>query len=186
MMMKKLYDFTKQFLMLSLLMVTTVAFAQEKTITGTITDSNTGETLPTANVVVKGTTAGTTTDFDGKYTIKASEGDVLVYSFVGYGSEERTVGASNVMDVKLSAGQDLSEVVVIGYGTIKKEDATGSVLAISSDDFNRGVNTSPEQLIQGRAAGVQVTTSSGEPGAGVDIRIRGASSVRAGNDPLVV
>ncbi|MEZ4885789.1 MAG: SusC/RagA family TonB-linked outer membrane protein [Chitinophagales bacterium] len=172
--------------MLSMLMVTTVAFAQEKTITGTITDGDTGETLPTANVVVKGTTTGTVTDFDGKYTLKASVGDVLVFSFVGYGAEEVTVGASNVIDVELSAGQDLSEVVVIGYGTVKKEDATGSVLAISSDDFNKGVNTSPEQLIQGRAAGVQVTSSSGEPGAGVDIRIRGASSVRAGNDPLVV
>lgn len=184
--MKKLYGFARQFFVFSMLMVTTLAFAQEKTITGTVTDGDTGETLPTANVVVKGTTTGTLTDFDGKYSIKANEGDVLVFSFVGYGAEERTVGASSVIDVSLSAGEELSEVVVIGYGTVKKDDATGAVLAISSEDFNRGVNTSPEQLIQGRAAGVQVTTSSGEPGAGVDIRIRGASSVRAGNDPLIV
>ncbi len=184
--MKKLYSFAKQLLMFSMLMVTTLAFAQEKTITGTITDEATGETLPTANVVVKGTTTGTVTDFDGEYSLKVKEGDVLVFSFVGYSAQERTVGTSNVIDVALSAGTDLSEVVVIGYGTVKKGDATGAVLAIGSDDFNKGVNTSPEQLIQGRAAGVQVTSSSGEPGAGVDIRIRGASSVRAGNDPLVV
>lgn len=184
--MKKLYGFAKQFLMLSLLMVTTVAFAQEKTITGTVTDADTGETIPVVNVVVKGTTQGTTTDFDGSYSVKASEGDVLVFSFVGYTAQEKTVGAENTIDVELSAGQDLSEVVVIGYGTVKKEDATGAVLAIGSDEFNKGINTSPEQLIQGRAAGVQVTSSSGEPGAGVDIRIRGASSVRAGNDPLIV
>ncbi|RAJ18222.1 SusC/RagA family TonB-linked outer membrane protein [Olleya aquimaris] len=140
------------------------------------------------NVIVKGTSNGAQTDFDGNYTINnVSSNDVLVFSYVGFSTQEVQINNLTTINVVLEEdAAQLDEVVIIGYGTASVKDATGSVDVVGEKDFNRGVTTSPEQLLQGRTAGVQVTTSSGEPGASASIRIRGASSVRSGNDPLYV
>ncbi len=162
-------------------------YAQDRTVSGTVTDSKTGEGLPGVNVLVVGTSNGATTDFDGKYKLSVS-GDVsLKFSYIGYKPQTIEVGSRSVIDVKLQEDvEQLSEVVVVGYGQVEARDATGAVERVSAKDFNGGVIASPEQLIQGKSAGVQITSASGEPGAGVNIRIRGTSSVRNGNNPLFV
>lgn len=159
----------------------------QSTVTGTITDAESGEPLIGANILVQGTTTGTITDFDGKYSIDVPAGaTALDISYTGYSTQTVDIAGRTVVDISLSAGELLEEVVVVGYGSVKKSDLTGAVTAVTEEDFNGGVITSPEQLIQGRAAGVQITEASGEPGAGVAIRIRGTSSVRGGNNPLFV
>lgn len=162
-------------------------YAQDRTVSGTVTDSKTGEGLPGVNVLVVGTSNGATTDFDGKYKLSVS-GDVsLKFSYIGYKPQTIEIGSRSVINVKLQEDvEQLSEVVVVGYGQVEAKDATGAVERISSKEFNGGVIASPEQLIQGKSAGVQITSASGEPGAGVNIRIRGTSSVRNGNNPLFV
>jgi len=157
-----------------------------QTVSGVVTDA--AGPLPGVNVIEKGTQNGTTTDFDGNYSIDVSSDDaVLVFSFIGYKPQEIAVAGQTNIDVTLEEdAASLEEVVVVGYGSIRKKDATGAVDVVNTEDFNKGVTTSPEQLLQGRSAGVQVTTASGEPGSGATIRIRGASSVRSGNDPLYV
>lgn len=186
--MKLKFDYlTKCLLLLFLAMgMGSLAMAQ-RTIKGTVTDAQNGDALIGANVLVLGTSTGTITDIDGTYELRLPEGATqLEFTFTGYASQKVAITASNVYDVKMDAGEVLDEVVVIGYGSVKKSDATGAVSSVTSDDFNQGVITSPEQLIQGRAAGVQVTNNSGEPGGGVNVRIRGTSSVRSGNNPLYV
>lgn len=160
-------------------------FAQ-KTVSGKITDATNGEALIGANVLVKGTNDGTITDIDGSYSLKAAEGQVLVFSYTGYSDQEITVGTSSTIDVSMSAGALLDEVVVVGYGTVKKKDATGAVASIGARDFQKGIVVSPEQLMQGRVAGVQIAQNSGEPGGGINVRIRGTSSVFGANQPLFV
>lgn len=164
----------------------TYASAQ-RTISGTITDSKTGEALIGANVLAVGTESGTSTDIDGTYSLQvSSDVTTLEITYTGYATQRVTLGASNVVNVSMTEGALIDEVVVIGYGTSKKSNITGAVSTVNSKDFNGGVIASPEQLIQGRAAGVQITSASGEPGAGINIRIRGTSSVRNGNNPLFV
>lgn len=158
----------------------------QKTITGTIKDTDTGDPLIGANVVVKGTTMGTVTDLDGRFSLQVNEGDVLVISYTGYDTREIAVGMETNYEILLQPGESLEEVVVIGYGSVRKADLTGSVVAVGEDDFNRGTYTSPEQLIQGQAAGVQVINNSGQPGGLTTVRIRGNSSIRTGNQPLFV
>ncbi|MGS2737789.1 SusC/RagA family TonB-linked outer membrane protein [Sinomicrobium sp. M5D2P17] len=170
-------------LLLFLLCIPFGAHAQTA-VSGTVTD-NSGP-LPGVNVVVKGTTVGTTTDFDGNYSIDASSGDILVFSYIGYRTLEKTVSGTTLDIVLEEDTQQLDEVVLIGYGQVKKKDATGSVTTVKSDDFNNGMVVSPDQLIAGKTAGVQITTSGGEPGAGANIRIRGGASLNASNDPLIV
>ncbi|MCF8713941.1 SusC/RagA family TonB-linked outer membrane protein [Joostella atrarenae] len=162
------------------------SMAQAQTVSGTVSDA-TGP-LPGANVLVKGTSNGTQTDFDGNYTLdNVSANATLVFSYVGFSSKEVPVnGQSTVSTTLTEDAQALDEVVVIGYGTTTKQDATGAVAVVNSEDFNQGVISSPEQLIQGKTAGVQITQSSGEPGAGVQVRIRGTASVRSNNNPLFV
>lgn len=162
------------------------AFAQAQTVSGTVTDGQ--MPIPGINIVIQGTSTGTTTDFDGFYTLDNVPADaVLVFSFVGYGTQEIPVNGRSTINVTMEEdAAALSEVVVIGYGSVVKRDATGAVATVSSEDFNQGVIASPEELIQGKTAGLQITTTSGEPGAGVNIRIRGTTSVRGGNDPLFV
>ncbi|WP_311195983.1 SusC/RagA family TonB-linked outer membrane protein [Antarcticibacterium sp. 1MA-6-2] len=156
------------------------------TVSGTVTDGT--MPIPGVNIIVQGTTNGTTTDFDGNYTLNNVPDDaVLVFSFLGYGSQEVLVNGRQTINVTMQEdAAALSEVVVIGYGQTTVRDATSAVATVTSEDFNRGVVASPEELIQGRTAGLQVTTTSGEPGGGVNIRIRGTTSVRGGNDPLFV
>ncbi|WP_296621719.1 TonB-dependent receptor [Marivirga sp.] len=162
-------------------------YAQDRTVSGTVTDSKTGEGLPGVNVLVVGTSDGATTDFDGKYKVSVSGDTNLKFSYIGYKSQTIEVGSKSVVNVKLQEDvEQLSEVVVVGYGQVEARDATGAVQRVTSKEFNGGVIASPEQLIQGKSAGVQITSASGEPGAGVNIRIRGTSSVRNGNNPLFV
>ncbi len=178
------FNLLKQLMFLGIMLCGSVIFGQ--TITGTVTGD--GDALPGVNVIIKGTTQGVTTDFDGNYAIDNVSSDaVLVFSFIGFTSQEVPVGGRSVINVELQVDAEaLDEVVVIGYGTTTVKDATGSVSSVTSDDFNGGVISSPEQLIQGKTAGVQITQTSGEPGAGINIRIRGTTSVRSNNNPLFV
>ena len=172
--------------MLLFLGLTGVALAQS-TISGTVTDAESGEPLIGASILVLGTSTGTVTDFDGNYTLNVpANSEALVFSYTGYSAQTVTIDGRTTIDVMLESGETLEEVVVVGYGTVKKEDATGAVVALDSEDFQAGVISSPEQLLQGRAAGVQITQSSGEPGGGISVRIRGTASVRGGNGPLYV
>ncbi len=160
------------------------AFAQ-RTITGTVVDNN-GEPLIGANVLIKGTSSGTITDLDGNYSIKANDGDVLVFSYTGYQSQEIAVSGQSSVNVTLQSGQLLEEIVVVGYGTAQRKDVTGSVASLTSDKFNKGIFTAPDQLLQGRMAGVYVVNNSGQPGGETTIKIRGNNSIRAGANPLYV
>lgn len=158
----------------------------QQTVSGVVSDE-TGP-LPGATVAIKGTSTGTTTDFDGNYTLNnVPEDATLVFSFIGYVTEEVAVGGRTTIDVNLSTdASELEEVVLIGYGQTTVRDATGAVSSVTSEDFNKGNISSPEELIQGKTAGVQITQASGEPGAGVALRIRGTTSVRSNNNPLFV
>ena len=162
------------------------AFAQGD-ISGKVTDKTDGQPLAGVTVLVKGTTLGTVTDMDGKYRISVQSGDVLVFSFIGYESQEFNAQPNTVLNVVLEAKAEfLEELVVIGYGVQKKEDATGSVAAISTKDFNRGGINTAAQLAVGKIPGVEITTIGGAPGEGSEIRIRRGSSISASNDPLYV
>jgi len=175
-------------LLLLLLFLPGILEAQEYNIAGKVTDKSTDETLPGVYVLIKGTTNGTVTDVNGSYTISVPDANaILVFSFVGYASQEIPIGASTVINAALEVvSEQLQEVVVIGYGTIRKTDATGSVAVVRSADFNKGAITSPQQLLVGKTAGVVITSSGGAPGSGSTIRIRGGSSMSASNDPLIV
>lgn len=160
--------------------------AQQIKVNGLVTDSN-GEPVIGANVVVKGTTNGTMTNIDGMFSLNAPKNATLQASFIGYlPSEIKIDGKTTVKIVLQENVVALDEVVAIGYGKVKKSDATGSVTAIKADDINRGVATSPQELLMGKSAGVVITTNGGTPGAGADIRIRGGSSLNASNDPLII
>ena len=163
-------------------------FAQDRTVTGKVTDAKDGSPLVAASVVVKGTKKGTSTGADGTFTLKVSASDnTLVVSFLNYASKELSIKGQSTFNVTLSQTSDqLNEVVVIGYGSVRKKDLTGSVANITSKDFNTGVVATPEQLIAGKVAGVSITSNSGAPGAGSTIRIRGGASLNASNDPLIV
>lgn len=177
----------RKLLLFMLLVMTASALFAQNTIQGKVTDGESGDGLPGVSIVIKGTATGTTSDLDGNYSLTASSTDILVFSFIGYESQEILVGSRSSIDLTLQVDvAQLSEVVVIGYGAIKKEDATGSLELATEEDFNKGFNTSADQLIQGRVPGVQITSAGGAPGSKASIRIRGASSIRAGNDPLIV
>lgn len=162
-----------------------VGLAQH-TVTGTVTDAENGEPLIGANVLIKGTSSGTITDIDGNFTVEVAEDDVLVFSYTGYAAQEVDVGTKTSIDVQLKLGELLEEVVVVGYGTVKARDVTGSVASLDEEKFNKGVIVSPDQLLQGRLAGVSVINNSGQPGGQATVKIRGNNSIRAGADPLYV
>ena len=173
----------KKPLLIIMLLIGSITYGQS--IKGVVSDAD--GSLPGVSVTIEGTTTGVQTDFDGNYTINAKEGDVLVYNYLGYKTEQRTVGSESVINVTMTQDStELDEIVVIGYGSTTVKDATGSVTSVTSGDFNKGVISSPEQLIQGKTAGVQISNTSGAPGAGVNIRIRGSNSVRSNNNPLFV
>lgn len=162
------------------------SFIYAQSVTGVVSDAS--GTLPGVNVLIKGTTTGTQTDFDGKYTLDNVSSDaVIVYSYLGYKTQEITVNGQSVINVLMEEDvAQLDEIIIIGYGTTTVKDATGSVSSVRAKDFNRGVIASPEQLIQGKTAGVQISQSTGQPGGGIAIRIRGTTSVRSNNNPLFV
>lgn len=160
------------------------AFAQSMTVKGVVLD-NTGMAIIGANVLVKGTGNGTSTNIDGNFTLKANKGDIITVSYIGYQPQEQP--ASELMKFVLQDNEELlDEVVVIGYGTAKKTDLTGSITAIKAEDINRGVVTSPDQMLQGKVPGLLVTPAAGDPTGSATIRIRGAASLKAKNDPLIV
>ncbi|BAU53824.1 SusC/RagA family TonB-linked outer membrane protein [Mucilaginibacter gotjawali] len=163
------------------------AMAQNKTITGKVTDSKDGSPLIGASISAKGSTAGAITDINGafKLTVPAST-TTLVVSYIGYVSKDVLV-TSDVVNVTLDANNNaLNEVLVVGYGTVRKKDATGAVVKVNSADFVQGVTTDPLQQLQGKAAGVVVATTNGDPNGGLTVRIRGTVSLTGGNDPLYV
>ena len=175
--------------LLSISMLTIIfSFAQDKVVTGKVTDSKDGAAVSGASVVVKGSRSGTSTDNEGNFRLTVnSSARTLVITSVGFDETEVDITGKTAVTASLTpqAG-GLSEVVVTGYGTSRKKDLTGAITSIKAKDFNKGVNTSPDQLIQGKVAGLQITSNSGQPGAGATIRIRGTSSVRSGNNPLIV
>jgi len=172
-------------LTLLLALVVQISFAQEKTITGTVTDAS--GSLPGVSVIIKGGTTGTETDFDGKYTIKARIGDVLVFRYLGYKPSEKTVKASNVINVKLAEDANvLDEIVVVGYGTTTKKSFTGTASVVSSENIDAKAVSNVAQALIGEASGVSVTRTNGRPGAGATIRIRGFSSIEGNSAPLYV
>ena len=166
------------------------AFAQQggKKITGQVIDEN-KEPMIGVSILIVGTSTGTVTDFDGNYTLNVPQGNKeLQFSYVGYETKIVALPTSgSVLNVQMkSDSQVLSDVVVIGYGTQRKSDLTGSVTNVSSKDFNMGLVSSPEQLINGKISGVQIMSNSGSPTAGSTIRVRGGASLNASNDPLIV
>lgn len=163
------------------------ALSQDKLVTGKVTDSKDGSALQNVTVTVKGTTVITQTNAAGIFKIKVpASATTLVITSVGYGTQEVAIAGGDIA-VKLNqTSAALSDVIVIGYGTAKKKDLTGSITSISAKDFNQGAITSPEQLISGKVAGVAITPNDGAPGSGSTIRIRGGSSLNASNDPLIV
>ncbi|MEZ4885598.1 MAG: SusC/RagA family TonB-linked outer membrane protein [Chitinophagales bacterium] len=182
----KLKLLTNLLLVLILLVFGQFAYAQS-TISGTVTDGDTNEPLIGANIVIPTTTTGTITDLDGQYSLTVPEGtSQLQFSFIGYQSQIIDIEGKNSIDITLRPGKDLAEVVVVGYGSVKKEDVTGVVSTVSSEDFNSGAIVSPEQLLTGKIAGVQIIGNNGEPGGQTAIRIRGGTSINAGNEPLIV
>ena len=161
-------------------------FGQKVTVKGTVVDEVTKATIPGVTIAIKNSTNAAVSDFDGNYQIVANTGDIAVFSFVGYATVEKKI-TGNVLNVSLQEEtKTLNEVVVIGYGSAKKKDLTGSVTQVSSKDFHKAPVTNVEGLIANKVAGVQITPRSGKPGAGSSIIIRGGSSLNASNDPLYV
>lgn len=159
----------------------------QRTVSGVVTDGETKEPLIGATIVAVGTSTGTITDFDGKYTLSVPEGaTALEFSYTGYADQVIELGASNVVDVVLAAGTVLDEVVVVGYGTATREEVTSSVTSVKSEDFNQGLVNDPIQLIQGKVPGLAISSVGGDPNGGSTLRLRGLSTLGANTEPLVV
>ena len=159
----------------------------QTSVDGKVTDVDTSDPIAGVNVVVKGTSTGTASDFDGNFSLNVNQGDILVFSYVGYSTQEIIYNGQLSLDVSMSEdASQLDEVLLIGYGSVKKDDLTGAADLITSDDFNTGSVLSPEQLISGKLAGVSITSGSGAPGDGQAIRIRGLGSLSLTNSPLIV
>lgn len=174
---------------LALLLIVSDASGQEKhKISGKVTTKMDGEPIAGANIVIKGTRTGTISDVDGNFSIEASENDVLVVSFIGYLTEEIAVGSRTGIDITLSEdAKELSEVVVIGYGSVKKSDITGAVSSVTSEELTRNIGANLDQALKATAAGVTAFQTSGQPGSSVSIRIRGQSTLSANSaEPLYV
>jgi TonB-dependent starch-binding outer membrane protein SusC len=168
-----------------MVIMTSAAFAQ-KTVSGVVTDAGNGDALIGANVLVKGTDSGTITDIDGSYSLRAKEGDVLVFSYAGYADQEVTIGASNTYNVSMAGGKLLDEVVVVGYGSQKTKEITSAVVSVGREDFNKGPIADAAQLLQGKVAGLQSYNRGGDPNRPSVIRMRGISTIGANAEPLVV
>jgi iron complex outermembrane receptor protein len=174
-------------LLTGILLFSSLAMVAQQTVKGVVKDKATGETLPGVSIVVKGTTNGTSTDFDGNFELKnVKTGDILVFSYLGFTEKEVALASNFNLTIELEeSAQRLDEIVVVGYGTTTVKDATGSVEAITAKDFTRGNIVTPENLLNGRVSGVTITQD-GSPGSGGQIRIRGGSSISASNDPLII
>lgn len=180
-------DFGKRALFLITALLCELSISAQINVKGSVKDGN-GDPIIGASVTVKGERGGAVSDIDGHYTISNIKPDaILVFSYIGFNTREIPVKGQSAIDVTMTeTNKQLNEVVVVGYGTMKKSDLTGSVSDVQSKDFNKGLVTSPSQLLQGRSSGVDVTNNGGEPGGGVTIRVRGSNSIRSGQDPLYV
>ena len=174
-------------LLIGFLLSTSITLFAQQTVKGVVKEKATGTTLPGVSVIVKSTTRGAETDFDGNFTIeKVKMGDTLVFRYLGYADKEVVINANFNLTVELEeSSEQLDEIVIVGYGTTTVRDATGSVVAITEKEFTKGNIVTPENLLSGRVAGVNIVTS-GAPGSGSEIRIRGGSSLNASNNPLIV
>ena len=174
-------------LLIGILLSTSFTMFAQQTVKGIVKEKTTGEALPGVSVVVKGTTKGTETDFNGNFVLdKINTGDILVFRYLGYSDKEITISTILNLTVELTeSSEQLDEIIVVGYGTTTIKDATGSVEAITAKEFTKGNIVTPENLLSGRVAGVNITTS-GAPGSGSEITIRGGSSLTASNAPLIV
>ncbi|AUS06333.1 SusC/RagA family TonB-linked outer membrane protein [Pseudotamlana carrageenivorans] len=179
----------KRFALMFLMLLGTYLQAQEKNVSGTVTSSEDGISIPGVNILLKGTTTGTSTDFDGVFNIQVPGKDaVLQFSYLGYVTKEVVVGDNSNLSVVLQVDEnELEEIVVIGYGTVKKSDVSGSVSSVKAAELTAYPTLSAEQALQGRAAGVSVQSNNGgEPGAPIKVRIRGGTSINASSDALIV
>ena len=177
------------FLSVLLFLLVSWSYAQQRTIRGTVSDATTKEPLMSASVVIKGTSKGVSTDMNGKYTIEVSVGQTLEVSFMGYVTQNVKVTANTPSPLNIALAEEqrkLDEVVVVGYGVTKVRDLAGAITSIKTNDVKAGVVADMSQMLKGRASGVQVRQNSLEPGGNVSIRVRGASSVSADNEPLYV
>ena len=182
--MRRDYLFKVFLILLAVSFLSVRAFAQQITVNGVVQDTQ-GEPIIGANILVKGTSNGTITDLDGNFQLTADADAILVFSFIGYQTQE--LPAQPVMNVTMrDDSKQLDEVVVIGYGSVKKNDLSGSVVALKAEEMNKGAVTSPQELIQGKVPGLYVSAGDGQPGSGSSIRIRGGASLNASNDPLIV
>lgn len=180
----KLFLSFKQTWICYVMTLSCMAMSNAQSVSGTVTAD--GQPLPGATVLVKGTSQGTSTDFDGNFTVNATAQNTLVFSYVGYKNKDVLVGNQKQINVNLEQDNTLDEVVVIGYGTQSKSNLTGSVSSVSSEDLTAIPVSRVDQALQGRASGVQVTQTSGAPGAGTVIRVRGGNSITGSNEPLWV
>ncbi len=157
-------------------------------VSGVITSSENNEPLPGVNISIKGTTTGTITDLEGVYHITVPGPDaILVFQYMGYLDEEIPVGEQTAVDVAMVMDMvQLSEIVVVGYGTMRKQDLTGSISSVSAEDLNKGVITTTEQVLQGKVAGLTVIKGSGDVSSGATMRLRGGTSLSASSSPLIV
>src|SRR6478736_810306 len=165
-----------------------VSASAQRAVQGTVTSAEDGQPIPGVNVIVEGTSTGTATDVEGKYSLQLAEGqNMLHFSFVGYATQTVTVGDRSQVDVQLASDtQTLEEVVVIGYGVQKKSDLTGAVASVSGSDLSKIPSLNPVQGLMGKAAGVQVTNTSGAPGSSPVVRIRGVGTFNNSSPIYVV
>ncbi len=185
--MKKQQRFAYLLLSFLMLFAGSLAYGQQGQITGKVTEAGSGEGIPGASVLVKGTTRGTVTDLDGSFTISASAEDVLVFSFIGFETQEVIVGNRSVVNIGLSPSvQALNEIIVVGYGTQERKEITSAVTSVKSEGFNQGTVNDPRQLLQGKVAGLNIARPGGNPNSGFNVRLRGISSIGENAEPLIV
>lgn len=168
-----------------LFVLTSFGLYAQQTVSGVVTDAS-GSPLPAVSVLVKGTSTGVSTDFDGNYTITTANGSVLVFSSLGFETQEATVNGASLDITLAESASELDEVVLIGYGTSTKKDLTGAVNLVTDESFNKGTVFSPQQLIQGKVAGVSIVNNGGAPGEGANVLIRGIGSLNLNSNPLYV
>jgi TonB-linked SusC/RagA family outer membrane protein len=174
----------RELLTLFLALIVQLTFAQEKTITGVVSDES--GPLPGVSVIIQGTKQGTQSDFDGKFTLKSKVGDILIFSYVGMDKQFKTVGTSNVINVTMVGSQLLEEVVIVAYGQQSKKSVVGAVAVVEADVIEKQLATSVTTAIQGSVPGVNIISSGGQPGDNPTIRVRGIGSINAAQDPLII
>ncbi|HEX6429242.1 MAG TPA: TonB-dependent receptor plug domain-containing protein, partial [Niastella sp.] len=187
--MKKQFYFIGRLCLLSMLalFISVLTFSQNRSISGKVTDSKDGTPLPGVSVQVKGQSVGATTDMNGSFSISVAPGATLLFTHTGYEGHQLKVGEEETLNVQMQLSKgSMSEVVVIGYGTVKKRDLTGSVGSVKASQLQERPAASVNEALSGRIAGVQVTTNSGRPGGQTRIRVRGFSSINSSSNPLYV